>query len=120
MARRTFTLHLGGNDETTFLALTSQKTVTSQFIGNNLRTVGICIKAAHDRIAHDISERLYGLKRIYDDETSYHKGHKYITVIYDIERNRVAWVYEVFGHKIFTLFCETLKEEERDQIEAVA
>jgi len=110
----------GFNDEVAFLALTSPKTVVSQFMGINWRTVGNCIKAAHDRIEPDVTERLHGLKRICVDETSYHKGHKYITVVYDIDRNRVAWVHEGFGQEIFRLFCEALTEEERDRIEVVA
>lgn len=66
----------GFNDEAAFLALTSPKTVVSQFMGINWRTIGNCIKAAHDRIEPDVSECLHGLKRICVDETSYHKGHK--------------------------------------------
>ena len=110
----------GFNDETAFLALTSPKTVVSQFMGINWRTVGNCIKEAHERIEPNVSARLHGLKRICVDETSYHKGHKYITVVYDIDRNRVAWVHEGYGQEIFKLFCEALTEEERDKIEVVA
>lgn len=110
----------GFNNEAAFLALTCPKTVVAQFLGINWRTVGNCIKAAHDRLEPDVSERLHGLKRICVDETSYRKGHKYITVVYDIDRNRVAWVHEGYGQNIFKLFCEALTEKERDAIEVVA
>ena len=36
--------------------------------------------------------RIRGLKSIGIDEVSYHKGHKYVTVVYDLERARVVWV----------------------------
>ena len=38
--------------------------------------------------------RIRGLKSIGVDEVSYKKGHKYITVVYDLERARVVWVGE--------------------------
>lgn len=46
------------NDEPAFLALTSPKTVVSQFMGMNWRTVGNCIKAAHGHIEPNVSDRL--------------------------------------------------------------
>ena len=89
-------------------------------MGINWRTVGSCIKAAHDRIEPDISGRLRGLRRICVDETSYRKGHSYITVVYDMDRNRVIWVHENHGQEVFAKFCELLTEKEREQIEVVA
>lgn len=110
----------GFNNEAAFMALTCPKTVVSQFFGINWRTVGNCIKAAHERLEPDVTQRLRGLKRICVDETSYRRGHKYITVVYDIDRSQVAWVHEGFGLEVFTLFCEALTEEERNGIEVVA
>ena len=108
------------NNEAAFMALTSPKTVVSQYLDINWRTVGNCIEAAHDRLEPDVTERLHGLRRICVDETSYHKGHKYITVVYDIDRNRVAWLHEGYGLSVFEQFCQALTEEERMDIEVVA
>jgi transposase len=36
--------------------------------------------------------RIRGLKSIGIDEVSYCKGHKYITVVYDLDRSRILWV----------------------------
>ena len=110
----------GFDDEVAFLALTCPKTVVSQFMGVNWRTVGNCIEAAHARIEPDVSERLRGLRRICVDETSYRRGQRYITVVYDMDRNRVAWLHEGHGLKVFELFCEELTEEERAAVEVVA
>lgn len=109
------------NNEVAFMTLTCPKTVVAQYFGIDWRTVGNCIKAAHDRLEPDVTERLHcGLKRICVDETSYRKGHKYITVVYDMDRNRVAWVHKGYGLEVFKAFCEALSEEERQAIEVVA
>ena len=110
----------GFNDEVAYLALTCPKTVVGQFMAVNWRTVGRCLKAAHDRLEPDVSVRLHGLRRICVDETSYRKGRKYITVVYDMDRNRVVWVHEGHGYEVFKLFCEALSQEDRDSIEVVA
>ena len=110
----------GFNNEVAFMALTCPKTVVSQFFSINWRTVGNCIKAAHERLEPDVTVRLRGLKRICVDETSYRRGHKYMTVVYDLDRNRVAWVHEGFGESVFELFCEALSEQEREGIEVIA
>ena len=108
------------NNEVAWMALQMSKLAVSTLMGINWRTVGNCIKAAHDRIEPDVSARLHGLRRICVDETSYRKGHSYITVVYDMDRNRVVWVHENHGQEIFAEFCEQLTEEERAQIEIVA
>ena len=108
------------NNEVAWMALQMSKLAVSTLMGINWRTVGNCIKAAHDRIEPDVSARLRGLRRICVDETSYRKGHSYITVVYDMDRNRVVWVHENHGQEIFAKFCEQLTEEERAQIEIVA
>lgn len=36
--------------------------------------------------------RIRGLTAIGVDEVSYRKGHKYVTVVYDLDRSRVVWV----------------------------
>lgn len=51
---------------------------------------------------------------------SYKKGHKYITVVYDMDRNRVIWIHEGRSEEVFSLFCEELTEEERNAMEIVA
>ena len=110
----------GLNNEIAFLALNAPKTVVSQYMDVNWKTVGHALKAAHNRIEPDVSQRLRGLKRICVDETSRQKGHTYITVVYDMDRNQVAWVHEGYGLDIFKIFCESLTEEERESIEVVA
>ena len=108
------------NNEVAYLALTSPKTVVTEFMTINWRTVGHCIEAAHARLEPNVKERLKGLRRFCVDETSREKGHTYITVVYDMDRNRVAWLHDGFGKEIFSLFCEEMSEEDRQNVEVVA
>lgn len=110
----------GFNNEAAYMALCCPKTVVSQFLGINWRTVGRCIRATHNRLEPNVSDRLHGLKRICVDETSYRKGYEYITVVYDIDRNRVVWLHKDHGSEVFQQFCEAITPEERDAIEVVA
>ena len=85
-------------------------------LGINWRTVGNCIEAAHNRIEPGPRKRLRGLRRFCIDETSRKKKHKYITIVYDTERNKVVWVHDKHGQEIFELFCQELSEDERASI----
>ena len=51
---------------------------------------------------------------------SYPKAAKYITVVYDMDRNQVVWVHQDHGKEIFEEFCKLLSEQERAAIEIVA
>lgn len=108
------------NNEAAWLALQMSKTAVATFLQINWRTVGNCIRTAHNRIEPDVRVRLNGVRRICVDETSYQKGHKYITVVYDMDKNQVIWVHVNHGKEIFAKFCELLSEEQRSQIEIVA
>ena len=109
------------NDEVTWLVCQMSKQAICEFEGINWRTVGNCIKASHERLEPDISHRIHDdVHRICVDETSYRKGYKYITVVYDMDKNRVIWVHENHGYDVFAEFCSLLTPEERAKIEIVA
>ena len=108
------------NNEIAYLALQMPRTAVAEFASVNWRTVGNCIRAAHERIEPDPRERLRGLKRICVDETSYSRGFLYITVVYDMDRNRTVWVSKGNGYEVFREFCLLLTPEERNQIEVIA
>lgn len=108
------------NDEVAWMVCRMSRTAVSLYEDINWRTVGNCVKAAQSRIEPDVTERMHGLRRICVDETSYRKGFSYITVVYDMVRNRVAWLHEGHGLEIFRLFCEELSQGEREKIEIVA
>lgn len=61
--------------------------------------------------------RIRGLRKIGIDEISYRKGHKYATVVYDLERRCVLWVGAGKGREtIDRFFKEVLSEYQRQAI----
>ena len=111
----------GLNNEIAWCALNTTKQAAATLYSINWRTVGNCVEIAHSRIEPDISQRLHsGLRRICVDETSYKKGHKYLTVVYDLDTNQVVWIHVGHGDTIMEKFCLELTPEERLQIEVVA
>ena len=61
--------------------------------------------------------RVRGLKAIGIDEISYRKGHKYVTVVYDLDRACVVWVDKGKGRDtIDTFFNDVLSPYQRKKI----
>ena len=109
------------NNEVAWLVGMLPRTQIADYMMINWRTVGNCVSAARARLEPDVSQRIHdGLKRITVDETSYKKGHKYITVVSDMDRNRVVWIGKGHGLAVFETFCKALTEEERARMELVA
>ncbi len=109
------------NDEVAWFVCQMSKTAISEYLSINWRTVGNCIAASHARLEPDLTQRIHdGVRRICVDETSYRKGYKYITVVYDMDKNRVIWIHKDHGRDIFAEFCRMLTPEEREKIEIVA
>lgn len=62
--------------------------------------------------------RIRGMKSIGIDEISYHKNHKYATLVYDLDRSVVVWVGEGKGRETIDEFFTTqLSEYQKGQIE---
>lgn len=62
--------------------------------------------------------RIRGLKTIGIDEISYCKGHKYATVVYDIDRACVVWVGKGKGREtIDSFFTEALSDYQKKKIQ---
>ena len=80
-------------------------------------TVGPIISRCKKDADPNPGHRFDGLKRIGIDETSYKKGHKYITVIVNHDTNSVIWVHEKHGKEVLKLFLEELTPEQRASIE---
>lgn len=108
------------NDEIAWMVCRMSKSDISLYENINWRTVGNCVSASQKRLDPDPSDRLRNLHKICVDETSYKKGFSYITVVYDMERNNTVWIHKGHGLEVFKLFCESLTEEEQQNIEIVA
>jgi transposase len=84
------------------------------------KTVGaICARVYEDLAARRGSARFDGLRRIGIDETSYKKGHKYLTVVVDHDRGCLIWVGKGYGKEVLNRFLDELTREQRRAIEVV-
>ena len=95
------------------------KTDVAELMMIDWETVGRCMSRVHKDLEPDPTVRYNGLVNIGIDETSYKKGHKYITVVIDHDRNQVVWVHKGKGREIIDLFFKELSEEQRATIKVV-
>lgn len=95
------------------------KSAVSHLMRIDWKTVGRILHRVHMQLEPDISVRWNGLKRIGIDETSYRKGHKYITVIVNHDTGDVIWCGIGHGAKVLDQFFGQLTEEQRASIEVV-
>ena len=101
------------------MALQLSKSAVASYMRIKWDTVGRCIHRVHQYLEPDTSKRLDGLVSIGIDETSYRKGHKYITIVVNHETNTVVWAGERYGKEVLTKFMESLNEEQRAAIKTV-
>lgn len=80
---------------------------------------GICSRVYSELEAQRGCGRFDGLRRIGIDETSYKKGHRYLTVVVDHDRGCLVWAHEGCGKEVLPLFLDGLTREQRRGIEAV-
>ena len=82
-------------------------------------TVDRCVNRALHDLEPERSRRLDGLVNIGIDETSYKKGHKYITVIVNHDTNTVVWASEDHGKSVLEKFYKQLTPEQLSSIRVV-
>lgn len=83
------------------------------------KSVGPVCKRVYDRLDAEAGDRFDGLLRIGIDETSYKKGHKYMTVVLDHDTGRVIWCAKGHGKEVLQGFFDLLSEEQRASIRVV-
>ncbi|MGQ7848748.1 ISL3 family transposase [Granulosicoccus sp. 3-233] len=68
---------------------------------------------------HRHGHRIRGLRTLGIDEISYHKRHKYATLIYDLDTSKVIWIGKGRGRDtIDRFFTEALSPWQRQQVRA--
>lgn len=100
------------------MGVANQKTV-SGFLHVSWRTAGDIARRVADRLKASMPSPFDGLTAIGVDETSYRKGHTYLTVVVDHERHRVIWAHDGVGGDVFDLFFQQLTEEQKASIRVV-
>ena len=88
----------------------------SEWLQIDWKTVGRLVTLVWNRLEPDPKVRYNGLVRIGIDETSYRKGHRYVTVVVNHDTNTVVWAHDGHGKEIMELFFEELTEEQRASI----
>jgi len=95
------------------------RSVVAEYFRVDWETVGRCVSRTKEVIDPEISHRLDNLVNIGIDETSYKKGHKFITVIVNHDTNTVVWVVLGHGKSVLEKFYQQLTEEQRASIKVV-
>ena len=83
------------------------------------KTVGRLVELVWRDLEPDVGKRFDGLRKIGIDETSYRKGHSYITTVVNHETNTVIWACEGHGKEVLDRFFKELTPEQRASIEVV-
>ncbi len=102
-----------------WLATYLPRSAVSNYMRIDWETVGNCISRSIHDLEPERSKRLDGLVNIGIDETSYRKGHKYITVIVNHDTNTVVWASEGHGKAVLSQFYRLLSKEQLDSIKVV-
>ena len=99
-------------------AVASQKTVGG-FLRIAWRTAGHITRRVAARLESSMPSMFDGLTAIGVDETSYRKGHTYITVVVDHKRKRVIWAHDGYGKEVLDPFFRQLADEQRTSVRIV-
>lgn len=102
-----------------WLAVYLPRSVVSEYMRIDWETVGRCVHRTLNEIEPERSRRLDNLVNIGIDETSYKKGHKYITVIVNHDTNSVVWASQGHGKTVLESFCRQLSPEQLESIKVV-
>ena len=102
-----------------WLAVYLPRSAVAEYMRIDWATVGRCVSRTLNEIEPERSRRLNGLIRIGIDETSYRKGHKYITVIVNHDTNTVVWAAQGHGKSVLQKFYRQLTKEQLSTIKVV-
>ena len=95
------------------------RSAVSNYMRIDWQTVGSCMSRALHDLEPERTRRLNGLVNIGIDETSYRKGHKYITVVVNHDTNTVVWVANGHGKSVLEQFYKGLTDEQLASIKVV-
>jgi transposase len=106
-------------DSAAWFALYMSKKAVSEYLRIKWETVGAIINRVEAELSKD-TDRFDHLINIGIDETSYKKGHKYITVVLNHDTNTVIWVGIGHGKAVLESFFALLTDKQKESIKAVS
>ena len=104
-------------EQTAWMAVNCSRLAVAAFMRISWNTVGSIIKRVEKDLDINPNARFDNLVRIGVDETSYRKGHKYITTVVNHDTGNVIWVAKGHGKTIFEQFFKQLTPAQRESIQ---
>ena len=109
----------GFEDTAVWMSLHLSRKAVSEYLRVSWDTVGPMVSRV-ERETRSGDKRFDGLVKIGIDETSYKKGHKYITVVINHDTNAVVWAAKGFGKEVLESFFKELTPTQRKNIQLVS
>jgi len=103
----------------TWLTLHATAQDVAEYFRIKWDTVGSIARRVQLSLEQSGPNRFDNLEEIGIDETSYKKGHKYMTVVVNHKTGHLIWAKKGHGKEILTEFFEELTEEQRAKIKYV-
>lgn len=107
-------------EQVAWLTIHASRTVVAELMRIEWHTVGDICNRVYKELEAAVTSRFEGLVNIGIDETSYKKGHKYMTVVVNHDTNSVVWCGKGYGKSVLTQFFERLTPEQRASIRCVS
>jgi transposase len=103
----------------TWLTLHATAQDVAEYFRIDWHTVGPIARRVQESLEKEELDRFDNLEAIGIDETSYKKGHKYMTVVVDHKTGALIWAKQGHGKEVLTSFFKELTEEQRAKIKHV-
>jgi len=103
----------------TWLALHATAQDVAEYFRIKWHTVGSIARRVQEALEKEQPSRFDNLEEIGIDETSYKKGHKYMTVIINHKTGHLIWAKKGHGKEVLSEFFQELTEEQRAKIKYV-
>ncbi len=103
----------------TWLALHATAQDVSEYFRIKWETVGSIARRVQKSLESEQPSRFDDLEEIGIDETSYKKGHKYMTVIVNHKSGHLIWAKKGHGKEVLSEFFKELTEDQRAKIKYV-
>jgi transposase len=103
----------------TWLALHATAQDVAEYFRIKWHTVGSIAQRVQEALEKEEASRFDNLEKIGIDETSYKKGHKYMTVVVNHKTGHLIWAKKGHGKEVLSGFFKELTEEQCAQIKYV-
>ena len=107
-------------DTCAWLSVHTSRSTVSEYLRVQWHTVGDICQRVYQEMETNRPSRFNGLVNIGIDETSYKKGHKYMTVVINHDTNSVVWCAKGYGKEVLSQFFEQLTQAQRASIRCVS